>query len=150
MKKLLLMLLALSVLTISPTVSAHERGYNDGPSSRHEDRWQEDRHNHDRDMPFKWHEKREKLSPANHRLERIKDKEFKQRFHGLKAYRWHTAHHKGFWYKGHFITDAVLFFDKSDELVRIGFMRDGVFVIIHSDHSCHEHRDHFFVSWWSR
>jgi len=149
MKKLLLMLLALSVLTTSATVSAHER-HNDGPKSRHETRWHNDHNKYDRDLPFKWHEKRERLSWKDHRLERIKSKEFQKRFRDLTAYRWHDTHHKGFWYKGHYIKDAVLFYNKYDELVRIGYMRDGVFITINADYSSHEHRDHFFISWWKR
>ena len=150
MKKLLLMFLALSVLTVSSTVSAHERDQNQKNRNEKEHRWEYDRHSHDRDIPWQWNERREHFSATDHRLERVTDRDFNHRFRGLKAYRWQNPHHKGFWYNGHYIKDAVLFFDRSDKLVRIGYMDDGVFVVVHADQSCHDHRDPFFALWWNR
>ena len=150
MKKLLLMFLALSLLAVSPPVSAHDRDQNQEHRSNKEHRWQDEHYSHDRDMPFQWNERRDHVSARDHRLERITDRDFNHRFHGLTAYRWQNHHHKGFWYNGHYIKDAVLFFNRSDELVCIGYMHDGVFIVIHADHSRHDHRDPFFALWWNR
>lgn len=148
MKKLLLLALAISVLATSGIVSAHARDYKESSHSQQESRWQDDRNEQERDMPFRWHEKHDRLSSNDHRTERIHDREFQHRFPGLKAYRWHDVHDRGFWYNGHLIKDAVLFYNDSDELVSVGYMHDGVFIIIRDDHSTHEHHDSFFVSWW--
>ena len=149
MKKLLLLVLALSVLATSGTVSAHDRNHKEKNHPRQESRWQDDRHEHERDMPFRWHERFERLAQNHHRAERIHDYEFGHRFPGLRAYRWHDDHDRGFWHTGHIIKDAVLFYNDSDELVSYGYMRDGVFIVINDDDSTHEHHDSFFLSWWN-
>lgn len=150
MKKLLLMFLALSVLAVSTPVSAHERDGHPGNRDNKKHHMAADRNSHHRDMPWQWNERRDRVAAKDHRMERIHDREFNHRFHGLTAYRWQNHHHKGFWYKGHYIKDAVLFFNSSDELVRIGYMHDGVFIVIHADHSRHDHRDPYFALWWNR
>lgn len=146
MKKLFFLILALSVLTFS-SASAHGRDHKDGPPSRHDERWQDNHQQSEHNMPFQWHERRDHLS-SDHHLERIREKEFKHRFPGLHAYQWHHKYKEGFWYKGHFINDAVLFYNDSDELIQIGYMHDGIFIVIMADHSSHEHRDSFFQTWW--
>ena len=150
MKKLLLMFLVLSVLAVSATVSAHERDQHQGNRDNNKHRMTDARQSHNRDMPWQWKERRDHFAAADHRLKPIHDKEFNNRFHGLTAYRWQNQHNKGFWYKGHYIKDAVLFFNSSDELVRIGYMHGGVFTVIHADHSRHDHRDPYFALWWNR
>lgn len=148
MKKMLVLALSVFVLSTSATVSAHEYRHNGNSKSHHESSWHSDRPEQEREMPFKWHEKHGRLTPNDHRTERIHDREFRNRFPGLRAYRWHDVHDRGFRYHGHLIKDAVLFYNDSDELVSVGYMRDGAFIVIRDDHSTHEHHDSFFASWW--
>lgn len=144
MKKTVLLILTLSVLTLmSATVSAHDRGDQDRGwhHARHEDMDSE------RGLPFAWHEQRHAIHEAHH-LERIEDREWDHRFPGLHAYRWHGE--EGFWHHGHYVNDAVLFFDRHDNLVSIGYMSDGVFIHIRDDHESYENHDSFFFSWFQR
>ena len=113
--------------------------------------WHDNRDNQryeqpDRDysMPFKWHERRENFAQKHHRMERIHDRAFTNRFAGLHSYRWHDRHGEGFWYHGHRITDAVFFYNDADELVSIGFMHEGVFIRINADCGEERNHDHFF------
>ena len=57
---------------------------------------------------------------------------------------------EGFWYQGRRVTDAVMFYNKSDELVSIGFMHNGGFIYIRDDNRGYKNDDSFFFSWWSR
>lgn len=145
MKKALLIALAFSVLTTSAAVTVQARGHDDRPHQ--ETRWERDS-DHERDMPFRWHERRDHFTHDNHRMERIHDNRFNNRFPGLRAYRWHDAHGRWFRHNGHIVRDAVLFYNDSDELVSFGYMNNGVFIMIRDDDSINEDHDSFFVSWW--
>ena len=147
MKKPILLLLALVVMMSTGTVSANDRHDVDHRGGK----WQPADGNHPsygdhRNMPFSWHEKRDHMS-GDHRLDKIHDKEFRQRFHGLTAYRWHDGRHRGFWHNGHYITQAVLFFDRHGQLIQFGYMHDNVFIVFRADNSRHEHHDRFFADW---
>lgn len=147
MKKFLLIALAFTVLTTSATVSVQARAHNDKHQNHQESRWDDDS-SHERDMPFRWHERIDHFTPDNHRIERIHDNRFNSRFPGLRAYRWHDTQGRWFRHNGHIVRDAVLFYNDSGELVSFGYMNDGVFIMIHDDDSINEDHDSFFVSWW--
>lgn len=146
MKKLLILSVALAVLMLtSLTASAHDWG-----SYENDSNWHHSRHTDieaERGMPFGWHDSYESMR-EHHRLERIHDREWEHRFPGLHAYRWNG--HEGFWHHGHYVTDAVLFFDDNNELVSVGYMADGVFIHFREDHETYENHDSFFISWWHR
>lgn len=69
-----------------------------------------------------------------------------RKFPGEHAYQWHDRRGEGFLYHGRRITDAVFFYNASDELISIGFMQDGVFVKIYADRGEERHRDSFLLS----
>lgn len=148
MKKLLLIILSLSVLMLlSVTASAYDWHNDPYDNDSH---WVHSRHNDvesERGLPFAWHEHYSSMR-EHHHLERIEDREWNDRFPGLHAYRW--SNHEGFWHHGHFVTDAVFFYDDNDELVSVGYMADGVFVSFRDDHECYENHDSFFLSWFHR
>lgn len=99
-------------------------------------------------LPFVWHEHRNYIYRPGHRVERIQDYGWSVRFPGLVAYKWHDTRGEGFWYQGRRISDAVMFYNSSDELVSVGFMHNGAFLFIRDDDSGYENHDSFFVSWW--
>lgn len=146
MKKLMIPILAASILSLtSLTASAHEWGYYDNDSN-----WRHAHHNSyesERGLPFGWHDRYESIR-VHHRMERIHDREWRHRFPGLHAYRWHG--NEGFWNHGRYVTDAVLFFDDNNQLVSVGYMSDGVFIQIREDHETYENHDSFYFSWWHR
>ncbi|MDP4127337.1 MAG: hypothetical protein Q8912_10370 [Bacillota bacterium] len=100
-------------------------------------------------LPFNWHERRENFTPDHHRMERIDDNQFNDKFPGRHAYKWHDNNGEGFMYHGHRVTDAVFFYNDSDELVSIGFVYKGVFVKINADSGEERSNDSFFVSWFN-
>ncbi len=131
--------LGASVLEASP----HDNG------QRYEQK--NDRNDQKRDaMPFKWHERRGNFSPDQHRMDRIDDHQFADRFPGMHPYRWHDKRGEGFTYHGRRITNAVFFYNDSDELVSIGFMYDGAFIRINADRGEDRSSDSFFPSWMNR
>jgi hypothetical protein len=146
MKKTMIMILTLSVLlSLSVTASAHDwqndRHYNNDAS------WRNTHHNDyhsERGMPFSWHTRYHSMRDRHH-LQRIEHRDWDRRFPGLRAYRWNG---EGFWHHGHYVSDAVLFFDRDNELVSVGYMHDGAFIFFREDHQSYESRDSFFVSWW--
>lgn len=147
MKKLLLALVALFLMSLPATVSA------DDPSNHrwshqayHHNNWHKTSHT---SVNFNWHERRDRYSARDYRMERIHDRGWHDRFPGLRAYRWVDRHGAGFWYHGHRVTNAVFFYDNNDELVSIGFMHNGAFIFIRDDHNSYENHDSFFLSWWS-
>ncbi|EGO61731.1 hypothetical protein [Acetonema longum] len=98
--------------------------------------------------PFQWYEKRSRYSAPGYRMEPIYDRSWNDRFPGLRAYRWQDRPDRGFWYRGHRITDAVMFYDAFDDLVSVGFMYNGVFMFVRDDNNAFENRDSFFLTWW--
>lgn len=146
MKKQWIVMAGLSVLMLaSATASAHDwddERYNENHNWRHV--------HHDRDaerrLPFSWHDRYDAMR-EHHRLERIRNWEWEHRFPGLSAYRWSGP---GFWHNGHYVKDAVFFYDENDELVSVGYMVNGVFVHFRDDHRAFEQRDSFFVSFFHR
>ncbi|MDR3590389.1 MAG: hypothetical protein P4N41_12120 [Negativicutes bacterium] len=147
-KRAFILVLALSLLLLlSVTASAQHDWQND----RHYDNDSNWQHTHHHDyqpesqLPFRWHDRYASMR-EHHRLERIYDRDWGHRFPGLRAYRWHG---QGFWHHGHFVDDAVLFFDEDNELVSVGYLSDGAFIYLRDDHEVYENRDSFFLSWWS-
>jgi hypothetical protein len=159
-KKLSLLLLAVFVFSLSSTVSAASRHHASPPPGHQKkdnrywnDRYDNDWHKNDHSehsMPFNWHERHDRFSPHEYRMERIHDRGWQDRFPGLQPYRWHDNSGKGFWYRGHHITDAVMFYNDSDHLISVGFWHDGAFIIIRDDNDSYETRDSFFFAWQHR
>lgn len=148
MKKLLLTLVTLLLLSFSATVSADAHSRHDwSHEAYHRDSWH---HTSYTSVSFNWHERHDRYDPHRYRMERIHDREWAERFPGLRAYHWDDRHGEGFWYHGRRVTNAVFFYDRDDELVSIGFMHNGSFIFIRDDHSSFENHDSFFLSWWSR
>jgi hypothetical protein len=146
MRKMLILVLTMAVLTsMSATVSANWGSYySSGENwsvSFHQDSEGE------RGLPFGWHERYENMR-YHHHLERVYDWEWEHRFPGTHIYRWHDYH--GFWHHGHFVTDALFFYNHDGELVSVGYFADGVFFHFRDDHECYQSRDSFYVSWWGR
>lgn len=100
-------------------------------------------------MPYKWNQRFNHHSP-HYQIERIHVREWNDRFPGLHLYKWMDRRGEGFWYRNHRIVDAILFYNDSDELVSIGFVHDGIFVMIRDDDECYENDESFFLSWWNR
>ena len=96
MKRMVFFLAALFIMALPLSVSAdpHHHEYNDGPQQAREQR-------EDVSLPFHWHERRENFVPEHHRMERIEDHHFVDRFGGMHPYRWHDRHGEGFMYHGH-------------------------------------------------
>lgn len=159
MKKMLFLIITLSVfMLMSVTASAH--GWQD--DNNRDDNHHRDRHHHysddsgwhrthdndyrsERDLPFRWHDSYRSMYRQHH-LERIYDRDWNDRFPGSHAYRWHND--QGFWHHGHYVTEAVFFYDDNDELISIGYMADGVFIHFREDHESYENHDSFYLSWW--
>lgn len=114
------------------------------------DKWQRENHQSYKFLPFQWHENQNRFLSSNDRFERINDREWQDRFPGLHSYRWYDGNRIGFLYLGHRITDAVLFYNDSNELVSVGFMHDGAFIFVRDDNDGYRNQDSFFFSWWSR
>lgn len=147
-KPLLLVLTLVCLMLMSVTASAHD-WHNDSHYD-HDKHWQHTHHNDfesDRNLPFAWHD-RYKAMKRHYQLERLEDREWGHRFPGLRAYRWSSPH--GFWHHGHYVQDAVFFYDRNNELVSIGYMANGVFVYFRDDHESYENHDSFFFSWFHR
>jgi hypothetical protein len=138
-----LIIVLLTLMLVPMPASAHDWHYDN------DSQWQRT-HNNDfsseNQLPFRWHNRFEAMD--NHRrFEPINDREWEHRFPGQHAYRWQGP---GFWHHGHYVTDAVVFFDGNNELVSIGYMADGVFIHFREDHQVFESHDPFFSSWWHR
>ncbi len=104
---------------------------------------------HNDATPFRWHERVNRYS-LDYDLQPIYDREWEDRFPGLHCYRWIDRRGEGFWYQGQRIVDAIMFFDDSDELVSIGFMYDGIFIVLRDDDQVYENHDFFFLLWWNQ
>ncbi|SMD07956.1 hypothetical protein [Sporomusa malonica] len=147
MKKLVLLVLAIFVMAMSSTASAKERHHDWSGSKFNNGRWQQSHAVSERHMPFKWHERRDRDTVSRYRLERIHDYRMSERFPGLHAYKWRDHNGRNFYYNGKRVKDAVLFYDDSDELVSVGFMRAGKFIVIRDDDRSYETHDDFLTSW---
>lgn len=155
MKRKIILLLMVFVLAISASASAKPKDRDWDRQDNHSkwkhssytsEKWHSIRHDR---LPFTWHERRDYLiHRPGYKLDRVYDWEWNHRFPGLHAYRWHDTRGEGFWYQGRRVSDAVMFYDESDELVSIGFMHNGVFLFIRDDDNGFENRDSFFLSWW--
>lgn len=141
MKKLVLMLLTLSILIIgTATASADSWGfyYSSG------DNWRQTHHddfNSETRLPFKWYDYREFWSGHN-QMKPIYDRRWSNRFPGSHAYRWHDD--VGFFHHGHQVRDAVFFYNDNDQLISVGYWAGGVFIHFRADHSSYESDDVFF------
>lgn len=145
MKKLLLTLAALLLLSFSATASA-ESHYDWSHRAYRGHSWHSTTYT---SVNFGWHERHDRYAADHYRMVRIRDREWAERFPGLRAYRWYDRRGQGFWYRGHCVTDAVFFYNRNDELVSVGFMHNGNFIFIRDDRSSYENHDSFFLSWWS-
>jgi hypothetical protein len=135
----------LGVLALTPlTASADSFGFYYNSGNNWHPRFHSD-YEAERGLPFRWHDHYEAMRVSYH-MERIHEVEWGHRFPGTIAYRWHGP---GFWHHGHYVTDAVFFYNGNGELVSVGYMVDGVFIHFRDDHECYENHDSFFVSWWS-
>jgi hypothetical protein len=106
----------------------------------------------DEPFAFKWHEGRNSqealFNAAYYRMEAIDDQDWYDRFPGLHPYRWHDNGYypQGFWYHGHQIYDAVVFFDDSDQLACVGFMYEGSFMTVRDNQEVYTYDDDSFIS----
>lgn len=153
MKKLSIILIVMSLLIFtSGVVSAKHNWHGNNQPYEHDRHWKHhpsgDRH-YEHSMPFRWHDHRYAFHRPNYRLERIYDHRWEHRFPGLHPYRWY-GHDHGFWHDGRYIQDAILFFDRDEEVVAFGYFRDGTFLMVRQDEAEYESDDAFFFSWWSR
>lgn len=147
MKKLVLIFLALMVLAMASGASAKER-HHDWSNSRFEhNKWHKIEYTQKQGMPFRWHDNREHMMHDNSRMERIYDDRMRERFPGLRAYKWFGGHDRGLHYQGRYVKDAIMFYNDSDELVSVGFMNHGKFVLLRDDDRNYESRDEFLSSW---
>ena len=159
-KSILLMLVLIVALSATASAKPNQHQKHDHPSYRSEERekskkwdhpsyrsqkWQKIRYER---LPFAWYEHRDRIYRPGYLVEQVHDHEWSVRFPGLIAYKWQDTRGQGFWYQGRRVSDAVMFYNKSDELVSVGFMHNGAFVFIRDDDSGYENRDSFFISWW--
>ncbi|MDF2570934.1 MAG: hypothetical protein K0R55_2538 [Sporomusa sp.] len=147
MKKLVLLVLAVFVLAMSSTASAKERHHDWSKSQFNNGKWHQSHSLSERNMPFKWHERRDRDTVSRYKLERIYDHRMSERFPGLHAYKWRDNDGRAFYYNGKRVRDAVLFYDDSEELVSVGFMRAGKFIVVRDDYRSYETQDDFLTSW---
>lgn len=148
MKKVINVILLLVVLLVPSVAGARESRHHDwSHRAYHGDSWHRSDRDHDRSWKFRWHERRDRFAARDYRMERIHDRRWKDRFPGLYAYKWYDRHGEGFWYRGHHVTDAVLFYNPSDELVSIGFWHNGAFIFVRDDDTSYENRDSFLIAW---
>lgn len=165
-------MLMMIVVTLSSTVSAdprddqqNNRQYQNRQEQQHHDwshpayqenNWHRSDYLAGESSPFKWHEQiratHNRFQADNYRMERITDREWEERFPGLHSFRWHDSDRNSqvFWYHGHRVTDAVLFYDDADELVSVGFEFNGAFIFIRDDHDSYENRDSSMLSLFVR
>lgn len=140
-----------TVMLLAVPVSAQDR-HNDRhhDNNNNNNNWHRTHYNDEdseRGVPFKWHSNYNSIRVHN-RIERIHDREWDHRFPGLQVYSW--SDHRGFWHHGHYVQEAVLFFNSDHELVSIGYMADGVFIHFRADHESYENNDPFFHERWHR
>lgn len=148
MKRLLMLILTISVLMMMSVTASADHRHKDWEN--HDNRWHRTHHNDEeaeRGLPFAWHERYDSMR-ENYHLERVYDRDMDDRFPGLRAYRW--SGHEGFWHHGHYVKDAVFFYNSNDEIVSVGYMADGVFISFRENHESYENHDSFYFSWFHR
>lgn len=151
MKKTAIALVVLSLFIFTSAVASAKHNWHG-----HNQPYERDSHwkhhssgrHYEQSMPFRWHDHRNAFHRQNHRIVRIYDQGWQHRFPDLHAYRWHG--HNGFWHDGHYVDDAILFFDGDDELAAFGYFRGERFLMVRYDDEEYESDDSFFFSWWSR
>ncbi|MDR3561190.1 MAG: hypothetical protein P4N41_24580 [Negativicutes bacterium] len=149
MKKTLMIVLTLSVLLLMSVTASAQHDWHNDQHYDNDNNWHHTHHgdnDSERGMPFGWHDRFDTMRD-HHRLERVEGREWDHRFPGLRAYHWRG---EGFYHHGHYVSDAILFYDRDNELVSVGYMHDGVFVFFREDHESYENHDSFFISWWKR
>jgi len=119
-----------------------ERHHDWSHSAYNNENWRHSENRFEGSFPFGWHDPHDRYYG-----ERVDDDEWSGRFPGLRSYKWHG---EGFLYRGNHVTDTVLFYNDSDELVSVGFMHDGMFIFIRDDGGSYENNDSFLLAWWSR
>ena len=152
MKKTVIALIVLSLFIFTSAAASAKHNWR-GPNQPYErdSHWRHHapgHRDHDSSMPFRWHDHRNGFH-RDCRLERIYDHGWEHRFPGLHAYRWY-GHDRGFWLDGHYVKDAILFFDGDDELAAFGYFRGERFLMVRYDDEEYESDDSFFFGWWSR
>ncbi|AIF52816.1 hypothetical protein [Pelosinus sp. UFO1] len=148
MKRIVMLILTISVLMMMSVTASAAHGHKD--RGNHDNGWHRTHHNDveaERGLPFAWHERYDSMR-GNYHLERVYDRDMDDRFPGLRAYRW--SGHEGFWHHGHYVKDAVFFFNTNDEIVSVGYMADGVFISFRENHESYENHDSFYFSWFHR
>jgi hypothetical protein len=111
------------------------------------DRWRSIARPSFRNIPFNWHERAGSHS-SHHHFAQIHDRQWHDRFPGLRIFRWIDRSGSGFWYNDHHIVDAMMFYNESDELVSIGFYHNNIFIMLRDDGNGYENHDSFFSLWW--
>lgn len=158
MKRSLLPIAALVLLiALTATAAAHSHSPPPTPQSGHS-HWSHSSYSHSNwihsdhhPVSFSWGEHRSHFSNRYGHLTVLDGHEWRHRFPGLTAYRWHSqGQHDSFMYQGHSITHGILFFGSSDRLAGIGFMHNGSFVFVRDDHRSFRNHDAFFTSWFDR
>jgi len=150
MKKVIWVILAAFIISLPLGVSASPPGHPSRDYDRQQMGNQGDNQNgqqQDDGQPYRWHERLADFSPDKCRMDRIDDPRWADRFPGKRLYKWHDRRGEGFAYHGRHINDAVFCYDVSDELVSIGFVFDGVFVIINADRGEERPHEPFFLDW---
>lgn len=127
MRKVLLLILSLVLLALPALAAANPQPPGPGRGERHR---QEEQPGGDV-LPASWYDHRD--SHVKQRLEPINQPQWQEKFRGFRPYSWHGEPGREFVYHGKRINKAVFFFNNQDELVRIGFEFDGVFIIIKPD-----------------
>lgn len=118
----------------------YQKGYHDwSHSAYNNENWRHSEMQFEGSFPFGWHDPHDRYYG-----DRVDDNEWAGRFPGLRPYQWRG---EGFWYHNKHVTDAMLFYNDSDELVSVGFMHDGVFIFIRDDGHSYENHDSFFLVW---
>ncbi len=163
MRKFILPILILFVLSLSSTVFAddqqwqqqqrqqqkqkqqqqyqkYQTHHNWSHPAYHHERWHPSERSFEGTFPFGWHDQHERYGG-----ERVYDSGWAERFPGLHPLRWHGD---GFWYHENQIFDAMLFYNDADELVGVGFMDGGMFVFIRDYGEMDESTDIFFSTWF--
>lgn len=116
-----------------------ERHHDWSHSAYNNENWRHSEKQFEGSFPFGWHDPHDRYYG-----DRVDDDQWVGRFPGLRPYQWRG---EGFWYHNKHVTDAMLFYNDSDQLVSVGFMHDGIFIFIRDDGHSYENHDSFFLVW---
>lgn len=139
MRKLFLVVISLFIMAFSSVASAEEGDrHNWSHHAYQRDNWRQVHEAREEPFPFKWHERLDYYSASYH-MKPIHERkhEWRKNFPGLQPYSFHGS----FWYHGNRITNAVMFYNDSNELVSIGFLNNGAFTLIRDDRRSFETQD---------